>query len=343
MKKPRLAIFFGGRSGNHDLSQATGHWVCQYLPREKYQVTPVHITPDGLWQVPLGSLPQTGDVQRTIEMLLQAVPAVSPTQGLQRLTHQPLAALFTVVRGAGGDDGSLHGLGQFLTTPVIGSPQRTCATTSDKHATSLATEEITLTPHLRRWRHHVPMADMISDIRQEFTPPLFIKPAHEEGSLGVSHVHNVDSLHTALQEARAQGGDVIVQEHAPGQEISLTLVEDQHGKVRALPPTLIVPQQAPFYDALAKRRPGRVKLHTPDDANNPVLAEAEMIAHDVWEALGCQGIAQMDFIAGDDGLQLLEVNTVPTASATTPLIHQLRAASLHPTAMLDNLVHRALG
>lgn len=340
-KKPRVVVFFGGTSGNHDLSEATGHWVCQYVPREKYQVSPVHITEDGQWQVPLGTLPQTGDAARAIAMLLAAVPAVSPTAGLQRLMHTPADALFTVVRGAGGDDGSLHGLGQTLAVPVVGSPGHTCATTSDKHASALATQEITATPHLRRWRRHVPVEEIMDEVRQEFTPPLFIKPANQEGSFGVSQVRSLDSLRQAVNHAREQG-DVIAQEHTPGQEISLTLIQDVQGKLHALPPTIIFPQKAPFYDALAKRRAGRVKLHTSSDANNPILAEAEMIARDVWDQLSCQGIAQLDFIAGDDGLHLLEVNTVPTATATTPLIHQLRAASLHPAAILDNLVSQAI-
>lgn len=342
MNKPRIAVFFGGTSSNHDLSSQTGHWICQYIPREKYQVTPVHLTPDGRWQVPLGTLPQAGNVSRVIDMLFAAVPPVPPAQGLARLTnHHAPAALLTVIRGPGGDDGSLHGLGAMLAVPVVGSPRHACTLACDKHATSLATEEITSAPHLRRWRRHVPVDEIVADTRHEFTPPLFIKPASEEGSVGISHVHTINSLHQAIHHARQQG-DVIAQESIPGQEISLTLLEDAGGRIRVLPPTLIIPQKAPFYDALAKRRAGRVKLHTPPIPDNPVLAEAAMIARDVWEALGCRGLAQIDLVANDDGLHLLEVNTAPTATETTPLLHQLRAASLPPAAMLDVLINQAL-
>lgn len=342
MHKPRLVVFFGGTSGSHDLSEETGHWVCQYLPREKYQVTPVHITEHGEWQVPLGSLPTTGNVRQTINMLLQAVPSMSPDQALQRLLHKPVDALFTVLRGAGGDDGSLHHLGQTLSIPVVGSPVHTCHTTSDKHLCALATEDIVSSPHARQWRTHVPVEEIVEATRQEFVPPLFIKPTHEEGSTGVRKIQAIENLAGAIGHARVSG-NVLIQEHAPGQEISLTLIQDGQGKLRALPPTMIVPQAASFYDAAAKRRSGHVKLHTPSNQqSNHVLAEAEMIARDVYEQLGCQGIAQIDLVAGENGIQLLEVNTIPTLTEHTPLLHQLRAAGLHPATMLDNLVNQTL-
>lgn len=339
--RPHVVVFYGGTSGSRDLSCETGLWVCQYIPRSKYDVTPVEVTADGKWKVPLGSLPRSGFVKRTLDMLSQATRPLSPAKALERLFMRPIAAMMTVVRGKGGDDGTLHSLGQALSIPVVGSPPHTCQRTHDKHACAQVAEDIVGMPRGMRWLKGTPIEQIVAEARQEFMPPLFVKPAAEEGSVGVSQVSNNDDLATAISAAQANG-DILIQESIPGQEISVTLVEDSRGKVYVLPPTLIVPQKATFYDHMAKRRAGRVKLHTPEHRENPVLWEAESIARDVYDELGCRGIATIDLVARDGDIQLLEVNTVPTLSEWTPLAHQLRAARTHPSRLIDNIVQRTI-
>ena len=62
-RKPRVVVFFGGDVGSFDLSEESGYWACQYIPRTKYDITPVRVNHDGNWQVPLGGLPQRGPVK----------------------------------------------------------------------------------------------------------------------------------------------------------------------------------------------------------------------------------------------------------------------------------------
>jgi D-alanine-D-alanine ligase len=343
LKKPHVVVFFGGHSSNHDLSEETGSWVCHYIPRNKYQVTPVHVTSDGKWQVPLGSLPTTGPIKRMLDMLWQTIPAQVPTQALQRLLQRPVDSMLTVVRGAGGDDGSLHSLGEALSIPVVGSGAATSQHTAHKHTSALLTEEIASAPHTRYFRSVTPLEEIVEETRSEFVPPLFVKPATQEGSVGVEEVKSTDELTAAIKNAREYGGgDILLQERAPGTELAITLVEDAQGRILVLPPTIIIPKKTTFYDQLAKRRPGRVHLHTPLDRDNAVIGEAETIARDVYDRLGCRGIATIDLVSGEAGLDLLEVNTIPTLSEATPLMHQLRAAGLHPEVLLDQLIAQTL-
>ena len=150
-----------------------------------------------------------------------------------------------------------------------------------------------------------------------------------------------DDLVPALQAARAQG-DVLVQEKSPGSEVTVTIVEDAQGRRTILPPTIITPRTATFYDDLAKRRTGRVGLHTTTDRDQ-LLKEVEAVSADIFDELQCQGYASFDFMADRDrGISLLEANTVPMFTAVTPLSQQLEAAHLHPTAMVDGLLSRTL-
>jgi D-alanine--D-alanine ligase len=341
MNRPHIVVFFGGNPGTYDLSRETGHWVCQYIPRTQYQVTPVHVTAEGLWQVPLGSLPQAGNTDVALERLFQAIPALSPLKAMERLIQRPLGALLTVLRGANGDDGALHSLGRALNIPVVGSSLQACLQTAHKGYAAQALDDVATTPYSRIFKINLPIEEIMSDIERDFVPPFFIKPAAQESSIGIEEVQNVSELPAALQRAAAHG-DMLVQEKAVGTELSISLMEDSRGRIHLLPTTIIAPQKSSYYDTLSKRIPGRATLHHPTAGDNPVITEAQAIARDVYDSLGCSGIVSVDMVSGDGIIDVLEVNTIPTLSAATPLLHQLRHANIHPTAALEGIIKRTL-
>ncbi len=340
-KQPTIVVFFGGQAATHDLSQETGYWMCNYIPRSQYRVVPVRVTPEGQWQVPLGGLPKAGPVDRMLHMLFSNVRALPVTKALERLLHHPVSALMTTLRGIGGDDGSLQSLGSALNIPVVGSSSATCQQTTHKHLCATRVDDIVGTPYALTFRATKSIDDIVAQTREVLTGPLFVKPDGEEGSAGVTQVDDVMQLPAAVAAAR-RWGDILIQERAPGDEITVSILEDEHGNLTVLPPTVIVPKKATFYDQLAKRRGGRVILHTPTATGNPILEEAQTIARDVFEHLGCKGYAAIDLVARDGEIKLLEVNTVPTLTGVTPFKQQLAAAHLHPSAMVTSLLRRTL-
>lgn len=340
-KKPRVAVFFGGEADSHDLSATTGMWLCYFLPRGQYEVTPVRVTPEGRWQVPLGSLPERGPIERMMAGLLQAVRAVPPVAGLERLLLRPLDALLTVLRGKGGDDGSLHGLAATLGVPVVGASLATCQMTSDKHVCQAVLSDVVVSPLTRRFRAEEATAKIVAAARETLIPPLFVKPTQQESSVGVCEVSSLDELGPACQTAK-QRGDILVQQRVPGKEVTISLFDDAQGRLHALPATVISPRLSRYFDHLAKRRPGRVTLHTEASVEDTLLDEAEVIARDIYRELGARGLISVDLVAGDEALELLEVNAVPSISPYTPLLHQLRAARVHPGALFDDLLRRSL-
>src|SRR5690349_7385596 len=128
-KKPHVVVFYGGTSGNQDLSRESGAWFCEYVPRSKYQITPIEILPDGQWKVPLGSLPTSGSVRRMMEKLSDGVRPLPAGEALQRLLNRPVDGFMSLMRGVGGDDGATHSLGHMLHVPVVGSPMHTAQQT----------------------------------------------------------------------------------------------------------------------------------------------------------------------------------------------------------------------
>lgn len=340
-RKPHVAIFFGGQAGSHDLSEETGYWACQYIPRTKYQITPVRIATDGSWQVPLGSLPQQGPIRRMMTKMFEAVPVLSATRGLERLLRRPVDLLLTFVRGVGGDDGSLHGVGRTLSIPVVGSPLPVCQQTSDKFVCAQRVGNIIASPAMQRFKQGTDSNKIVEAVRKLYVPPLFVKPVYEEASVGVEEVNSLDELGAAVRRSQ-QAGDVLVQKRAPGIEMTVTLFNDRRGQVRALPPTVIVPQKVSFYDHLAKRRAGRVALNTPPVDNNAILKRVQAVARDIYDDVGCAGVVSFDLNVDGQNIQLLEVNTIPTLTVLTPLFQQLKVGHVHPTTLLEQQIARSL-
>lgn len=339
-KKPQVVIFFGGDKSSADLSAETGHWMCQYIPRSKYQIKPVRITEDGNWQVPLGNLPQKGDVAGVLENLFQATTPTKPTAALQRLLNNDVHLLGSTLRGHNGDDGGIATLGELLNIPVIGSPASACAITSHKDRCANHLADIVETPYTLKFNHNTPTEEIVEEIRSTMMPGLFVKGATSEGSNSIVHAESIEDLAAAVSNNKHHP-EILVQERIPGQEINLSLFANENGKVTALPATNINPKHASYYDHLAKRIPGRAHLQN-SEQNDKVVREAEEIAREVWEELGLQDYASFDFVSTPNEIVLLEVNTIPVMSAATPLLQQLQVAGLHPTSFLELLVRNNL-
>lgn len=343
MAKPHIAVFFGGEEGSYDLSCESGYFACQHIPRDKYQVTPIHVQHNGFWQVPLGSLPNRGPVNRMLEMLFtapgRAIRALSPTQGLQRLLQRPLHGIMTLLRGRGGDDGTLHATGQALGIPVVGSDAGTSQLTYNKHRMNSVIDDFASLPNSLHFTPQTSIDEAIEDIRQHFSGPVFVKAATQEGSHGTEFITNLNELAPAINRAWRLG-NVVVQEKARGTEFAVTLAPDSRGKTMALPITKITPTHAPFYDYLAKRRLGRVTLEAQTNAaaHDHLVAEAESIAREVYYELNCRGAVTIDVVADDDSIDVLDVNTIPLFTTATPLIAQLQAKGITPARFLDTLL-----
>lgn len=341
MSRPAVVVFFGGSPSNHDLSMESGAWVCRYLPRARYQVTPVRVTPDGAWQVPLGTLPQQGAIDGVLERLWQAVPAVAAAAGLERLMAKQPRVWLTLLRGHGGDDGALQSLGAMLGVPVVGSSAQTCYETADKQRLLRRLDGIVATPRTERYRAGKPIDEAVMQARQIFRGMFFMKPAQEEGSVGATELAGMAALPPALARLAA-GEEVVLQEHVPGMEVTITLIGDGTGNIQTLPPAIIQTERAPFYDALAKRRAGRAKITISDGQSEASLKKAVEAARTVYAELGCRGWVTFDFKITGDSVTLLEVNSIPTFSAYTPLVRQLQAARISPAAWLQARVDERL-
>ncbi len=310
--RTRVVVIGGGQSCEHEVSLASAASVAGALDPTAYEVVRLTIDPDGVWcdgeGRPIG-LPEAVRVLRTCAV---AIP---------------------VVHGPHGEDGTLAALCDLAGVPYVGSGVRAGALAMDKWATKLVARsvgiavapEVLLTP--------------ATATAYAFTHPVVVKPVAAGSSHGVSLVRAADELPAALVAAFALDHRVLVEDVVTGREIDVAVLGRPTG-ARVVAPALEVVREG-IFDTEAKYG-GSADFRIPavlSDAERKDLEDAAVVMYD---ALGCGGVARIDFLLTDDGPVLNEVNTMPGFTGESQVPKMFAAAGTSYAELLDLLVHDAL-
>lgn len=347
-RKIRIAVLFGGRSGEHDVSCGSAASILAALDRERYEILPVRIGRDGVW----ASAPAPPDL-RTVEDVLRWQRDGFPDTGDQTPVASVLATahrltwcdvVFPALHGPFGEDGTLQAMLEGLEIPYVGSGVAACALSMDKEYTkklaAAAGVAVADGVVLRAGGH-----DIAPEVRERLGLPVFVKPAREGSSIGVSRVDDWAGLPEALALARESDDKVLVEAAVPGREIDIGVLERRNGDLEVSPPMEIRPTTGhTFFDYQAKYADPATVFDVPA-ALDP--ATADTIGRDalrVFRELGCSGLLRVDFFLRPDGTTVLnEVNTFPGFTGVSQYPRMWRAAGLAYPDLLDVLVDTALG
>lgn len=314
--KARVAVLGGGQNCEHDVSLASAASARDALDPAAYEVVALTIGRDGQWledDRPLGTSKATS--------LAEAVLVLTSCDVVLPLLHGPQ-----------GEDGTLAALCDLAGVPCAGSPLRAGALAMDKHATKLVAESVGVRTARGRL---VTAAD-----RVEFAGPVVVKPVAAGSSFGVALVRTEADLEPALRAAFALDERVLVEEVVTGREIDVAVLDDPAGGRRVGPPLEIVVHNGLFdtttkYDGSAEFQvPARLT-----DAETTAITEAALR---VYDALGCRGLARVDFFLTVDGPVLNEVNTMPGLTAASQVPRMFAADGLSYPNLLDQLIRSAL-
>ncbi|MEU7399599.1 D-alanine--D-alanine ligase family protein, partial [Streptomyces albogriseolus] len=230
----RLAVLYGGQSGEHEVSRRSGESILAGLDPERYQVTEVLIDTDGGWHV-------------------DGSPTPLP-QALRVLRAQDV--VFPALHGPYGEDGTVASLLEWLGVPYVGNGVFASAAGMDKGVTKrlLAADGLRVSPGVTlRPGEHLSTAE-----QQRLDLPVFVKPARAGSSLGVVRVTDWAALPAALDQAREVDPKVLVEQGARGREIDVAVLQYPDGRVQAGPPLEIRVSGAGFFDYDAKYDGGAV-------------------------------------------------------------------------------------
>jgi D-alanine-D-alanine ligase len=311
-ERTRVAVIGGGASCEHDVSLASAASICAHLDASRYDVVPLTIARDGVWHDRGG---------RPI--------------GLAGATHvlRGCDVAFPAVHGPHGEDGTLAAFCELAGLPYVGSGVAGGAIAMDKWATKLVAEAVGVAtaPGL--------LLTASTAAAYSWSGPVVVKPVTAGSSHGVSLVHRPDQLATALETALALDDRILVEEVVAGREIDIAVLGRPGGERIVSPPLEIAVDGV--FDHEAKYG-GHADLRVPAALDEHRAKELEDAAVAVFEALGCSGVARVDFFLSDAGWVLNEVNTMPGFTEASQVPRMFAAADIPYADLLDLLVTDAL-
>ncbi|CCI83426.1 D-alanine--D-alanine ligase family protein [Corynebacterium otitidis] len=350
-KKITVAVVYGGRSGEHSISCLSAGAVMDNLDRERFEVVPVGITRHGDWvpgttnreelSIVEGRFPEVAPGERLSLSL-------SPTEaGTFRLPGGEVWAkadvIFPVLHGRFGEDGAIQGLFELSGVPYVGTGVLSAACGMDKEFTKkIATAAgVPATPEaVLRAGEGLSDAD-----RERLGLPVFVKPASGGSSIGISRVERWEDLPAALEEARASDPKVIVEAAVEGAEVELGVLEHPDGRLEASVPARLLgtgESEEGFYGFEAKYVDDVVSAEVPADYPAPVVQDLQRLALQTFEALGCEGLARVDFFLTEEGPLFNEINTMPGFTEISMYPKVFEASGTPYRELLATLVETAL-
>jgi len=339
MKKIRVGVVFGGRSGEHEISLRSAESVLGALDRAKYDVVPVAITPAGRWLGPaqsVGMLPPSEEVRVTLEagtaLSLRAEPVGSAA---------PFDVVFPVLHGTFGEDGTVQGFLDLAGIAYVGAGVLGSALGMDKDVMKRLLRDAGL-PVVEHWAiRSRDIAAFVSEHGAELPYPVFVKPANLGSSVGIHKVRSVDELEAALSDAARYDLKVVVERGVEAREIELAVLGNDD-------PVVSVPGEVrpsgEFYDYEAKYLRDDSELVIPADLTAAQADEARRLALGTYQALECAGMGRVDLLldVGTGTFFVNEINTLPGFTSISMYPRLWQASGLAYPDLLDRLIQLAL-
>jgi D-alanine-D-alanine ligase len=329
-EKIRVGIVAGGMSSEHEISCISAGGVLKAIDREKFEPVLIGITPEGDWVEPV--------VSQELSIKDGILPHI--TSGTVKYAEElieGLDILFPILHGPYGEDGTFQGLCEMLGIAYVGSGVLASAVAMDKSFAK---------PIFASHGLHVADGIVVSSIDQidttSLTFPVFVKPARGGSSRGTSKVKNPEAVAAAVREALNFDSKVLIESAVIGREIECAVLEiDGVPTASALTEITIVGDHE-YYDFDAKYLDGSTEFSDPLDLDTETYAEIQKSAVQAFTALGCRGLARVDFFYTGGEIVINELNTMPGFTPTSVFPRLWQQAGLSYSELITQLITSAL-
>lgn len=310
--KPRVAILYGGRSGEHEISLKSAKCVLEHIDREKFTPIPVGIDKQGGWYLNTMSVLTDAD---SLELFnaesSHAIPHADPSQ------ERYFDVVLPMLHGKLGEDGTVQGLLELAELPYVGCGVLSSAICMDKDICKrlVGAIDIPTADYFVAYVNEAPQA-IAEKTKQKFSLPIFIKPANAGSSEGVTKVTDWDQLLPALEIAFAVDKKVLIEQGHDIRDLELAVLEAKH---KALPQVSdiageVVQTTTNFYSKEAKYDADYFPtLNVPANVTKQQLDTMKQYAQKIFVGLECRGLARIDFFIEKESGEVLfnEINTMP--------------------------------
>ena len=365
VKKLRIGVIYGGRSGEHEVSLASAASVFKNLDPSRYDAIPILVTKDGRWSLPahppaleaaadaIAAARAEGDAGVTREAHLIAHPgretlltidrgASSSTLSSVAVSGLSLDVVFPVMHGPYGEDGTVQGLLELANVPYVGAGVLASAVGMDKAVMKLlfAAKGLPICDYdvilEREWRRDD--RAILARVTSRLGFPLFVKPANLGSSVGISKAKHAAELRDAIRLAAEFDRKIVVEAAVPdAREIECAVLGNDDPEASI--PGEIIPGRE-FYDYEAKYVDDTSRTVIPAELPERLTREIQTLAVAAFKAIDCSGMARVDFLlAGDSGvLYLNELNTIPGFTTISMYSKMWEASGLPYPRLIDRLI-----
>ena len=311
--KLRVAVVYGGRSGEPEISIRSAKSILAGLDPAKYEKTEYFIDKDGKW-IPRPILPEPG-AQADIDVV------------------------FPILHGTFGEDGTVQGLLEMADLPYVGAGVMASSVSMDKEMM----KRVCMERMLPVVDYAVVTRDRqdVEEIRKKLPFPLFVKPANLGSSVGISKVRNCEELKAAVAVAAEYDRKIIVERGITGRELECAVLGNED-PVASLPCEILPSRD--FYDYEDKYLLDKAQTKVPADLPHEKTEELRALAVGCYKAVECEGMARVDFFleAATDRLYINEINTIPGFTSISMYPKMWEHSGIAFPALLDELIRLAL-
>ncbi|MBI2689397.1 MAG: D-alanine--D-alanine ligase [Acidobacteria bacterium] len=311
--KKTVAVVYGGRSGEHEISIRSAKSIIAALDRERYDIREIFITKDGVWE-PMPLLPQPG-------------------------ANAGIDVVFPALHGTFGEDGTMQGLLELADLPYVGPGVLASALAMDKDMMKQVCRAhgLPVVEFATQFRGHLDAAA----IEARFGYPVFVKPANLGSSVGVTKAKTREQLETALQAAAEFDTKIIIERAVNGREFECAVLGN--ATIEASVPCEILPSRE-FYDYEDKYLLDKAVIELPAKLSAEETAEMRRLAVAACRACEVQGMSRVDFLMDGATGQFFvnEVNTIPGFTSISMYPKMWEHTGVPYSQLLDRLISLAI-
>lgn len=352
MARMKIAVLFGGQSSEHEVSLVSAYSVLSNIPKDLYDVMCIGITKKGHWMYYPGEYEdiKTGEWENNPDCCTAVISPDSMNKGIIVLGKDDSAyvrrvdAVFPVLHGMNGEDGTVQGLCALAGLPCVGCDMTSSAACMDKSITHtiLDAAGIKTAPYITLQR------DSLSDIEAACNAveeklggyPLFVKPATAGSSVGVTRAADREALKSGIRIAFAHSSKVVIETEIIGKEVECAVLGNGVDLIASIPGQITPAEE--FYDYDAKYKLGTSVLDIPAKISEEQTENLRAIAKKAYHALGCSGFSRVDFFVTDSDIILNEINTIPGFTPISMYPKLMENMGISYPDLLDRLIRLAV-
>lgn len=361
-----LAVLFGGKSSEHEVSLVSASSVVRNLDSSKYKIIPIGIAKSGKWYLQsdeeLARVQKDASASFKIEedssKIVNIIPGGAKDAFFVAGKSLEVDAAFAVVHGTFCEDGVLQGLLEAVEVPYVGCGVMSSGITMDKEKTKILWRDsgLPIVPYYCFTRSDINdnkrYDALVEKVVADFGFPLFVKPCNAGSSVGASKAANARELSMALGEAFMWDNKVLVEKAIEAREIECSVTgnatiqnpDHDYSVVKAYTPGEILPTHE-FYDYDAKYKdPDGAALKIPADIDETTTKIIKELAVKAYSVLDCSGLSRVDFFIDkkSGAIYLNEINTIPGFTSISMFPKMCEAAGLRYKDLINLLIDEAL-